>query len=243
VTNPETRSDPAFRTQTQNDLQSLKSEYVTAYINLHSRDRLGLQEDQRKGQLTQDRRLKLLEALSDVDILPTSQLDSFKSELGSLKGCTELTEENLQSRPVCPHSDCEYEPPASRTAPAADKLHALDDDLDRLVDEWTASLADELQSEDVQDDIALLDDDQRSVIKDFLDEEDLSHPLPDGFVDSVNQVLSGLTAVTVRADEVYDALRDSGAPARADEIRDRFDSFLGEKIDGRDTDEVRFVLE
>lgn len=241
VTSPETRSDPAFRTQTENDLQSLKSEYVAAYVRLHSRDRLGLQEDEKKGDLTQDSRLKLLSVLSDVDILPNGQLDSFKDELGSLEACTELTKEDLQSRPICPY--CEYEPPASRTAPAAEKLHALDDDLDQLVDEWTASLVDELRSEDAQDDITLLNDDQQSVIEDFLEEEDLSHPLPDGFVDSVNQVLSGLTAVTVQADEVYDALRDGGAPARADEIRDRFEAFLSDKLDGRDTDEVRFVLE
>lgn len=241
ATDPDTRSDPAFRTQTRTDLQRLKSEYVTAYMQLHSRDRLGLQENQKKGDLTQDRRLKLLNALSDIRILPTAQLDSFKGDLGSLEACTELTEDSLESRPVCP--DCEYEPPASRTASAADKLSALDDELDRLVGEWTTSLVNELQSEDVRDNVELLDEDQQALIEEFLDAQHLDHPLPDGFVDSVNTALRGLTAVTVQADEVYAALRDGGAPARADEVHDRFEEFLREKMDGRDPNEVRFVLE
>lgn len=242
VTKPDTRSDPAFRTQMRNELQELKDEYITEYIELHQRDRLGPEEDERKGHLVHhDNRFKLLQELSEVHILPTGQLEDFKGDLLDLESCTDLTTDKLETSPTCP--DCGYEPPESRTAPAAQKLQALDDRLDELTDEWTASLVNELNSEDVQEDIRLLDDDQQAVIEDFLDKENLEYPLPDEFVGSVNRVLEGLTAVTVDRAEVYDALRDGGAPASVQALRERFEAFVEEKMDGREDDEVRFVLE
>jgi hypothetical protein len=241
VTNPENRSDPAFRTKKRDKLQDLKAEYISTYVHLHSRDRLGLREDEKKEELTQDRRLQLLNELSEIEILPTIQLDNFKDDLLGLESCTDLTEEDLQSRPLCKY--CEYEPPESRTAPAASKLGDLDEELGRLVDEWTSTLSSELKDDEIQENIELLDSDQKEPIEDFLEGDRLEYPLADSFVESVNTVLRGLTAVTVKPEEVYDALRDGGAPAQADKFLDRFESFLEAKIGDRDDDEVRFVLE
>lgn len=241
VTDPDTRARAAFRTQMRNELQELKSQYVTAYIQQHTRDRLGQADDRRKGQLAKDRRLMLLDELARINILPAGQLEALKDRVGALKSCFDLTEDDLQARPICP--ECGYEPPASRTAPASAQLRVLEDDLAELVQEWTSTLAQELDDPGVRENVALLDAKQQSLIENFLDDRALESPLPDGFVDAVNTVLEGLTPVHMTREEVYEALRDGGAPATAEDIRTRFETLLASKIDGRDADSIRFVLQ
>jgi hypothetical protein len=117
-------------------LHGLKRDYITAYIALHTQARLVASDDKRKVALMQDERLSQMQKLATIELMPTTQLTDFSNRLGELKSCFGLTEQDLQAAPFCPH--CNYKPSTEKeTAPAGNLLTAMDDELDRLLAEWT----------------------------------------------------------------------------------------------------------
>jgi len=139
IGDPAKRSAAAFRQQTQRKLGDLKKAYLLAYLSMHAKARLGVNEDKRKAQLMGDERLKKLQKLSTIDLMPRQHLSDFQNRLAGLKSCFALTEQELEASPVCPH--CSFKPGAEPPmAPAATMLDAMDGELDKLVENWTQTL-------------------------------------------------------------------------------------------------------
>ena len=110
IGDPAERGATSFRQQTQRRLGDLKKAYVQAYLALHTKARLGVNEDKRKAQLMVDKRLKDLQKLSTIDLMPRQHLADFQNRLAGLKSCFALTEQELDASPVCPH--CSFKPAA-----------------------------------------------------------------------------------------------------------------------------------
>ncbi len=62
--NPAKRTTATFRRQVLRQLIDLKKSYIAAYLTLHTRARLGINEDKHKGALLRDERLTALQKLS-----------------------------------------------------------------------------------------------------------------------------------------------------------------------------------
>jgi len=86
---------PALRQEVCKQLLALKKEYIQSYVELHTRARLGVAEDKRKGKLLQDERLNTLRKLATIDLMPAQQLADFQDRLAGLKSCFELTEQEI----------------------------------------------------------------------------------------------------------------------------------------------------
>ncbi len=125
-------------------MNELKREYINTYIVLHSRARLGANDDKRKARLLRDERLHTLKQLTAIDLMPASQLTDFQNRLAGLKSCFALTEQELQVAPICPH--CGFKP-ANEAADISveNLLAALDSELDKLQESWTAALLENLE--------------------------------------------------------------------------------------------------
>ena len=106
IGDPAKRSAAAFRQQTQRKLGDLKKAYLLAYLSMHAKARLGVNEDKRKAQLMGDERLKDLQKLSTIDLMPRQHLSDFQNRLAGLRSCFALTEQELEASPVCPHCGC-----------------------------------------------------------------------------------------------------------------------------------------
>jgi hypothetical protein len=76
-------------------LNQLKREFLTAYLALHTRARLGLNDDKQKARLLQDERLGQLHKLATIELMPTGHLTDFQHRLAGLKSCFSLTEPDL----------------------------------------------------------------------------------------------------------------------------------------------------
>ena len=107
---PAQRSAAGFRRQAQNELGDLKRAYVDAYLALHMRARLGVDDERRKGRLLADKRLQKVRALAAIDLLPRRQLDDFQNRLAALESCFLLTAQELDAAAECPH--CAFRPSA-----------------------------------------------------------------------------------------------------------------------------------
>ncbi|MBK1699955.1 DUF6079 family protein [Thiococcus pfennigii] len=244
ITSPKHRADPNFQRALGQALAELKTAYQDAYLASHTQARLGATDDQRKARLAQDPRLKQLQPLSTVEMMPTQQLRDFQNGLFGLKTCFSLTKADLDADPICPH--CSFRPveePFAGTK-AGDQISELDRELDDMLQSWTSTLLGNLQDPTVAGNIDLLGaGDGREAVAAFLKDKRLPDPVGPAFVKALQEILSGLEKVVVNEARLRAALTDGGIPCTLSELRDRFESYLAGLTKGKDASRVRVVVE
>lgn len=224
-------------------LSKLRKDYVTAYVSLHSKARLGVSEDKTKTSLRKDSRLVAMRALANISLMPTSQLTTFEEKLDKLKSCASLIDSELAASPVCPH--CNFRPANEQgdMLPGANVLKQLDDELDQLLDGWVQTLLDNLEDPIIQSNFELLKEGSRKIVTGFVDTKSLPDPVTPEFINAVQEALSGLDKVVVSGGDIRQALLQGGSPATPEDLRKRFEAFLTDRCKGKDTTKLRFVVE
>ena len=239
---PDKRGAATFRQQTQRKLADLKKAYVQTYLGMHTKARLGVNEDKRKTGLIGDERLKVLQKLSTIELMPRQHLSDFQNRLAGLKSCFALTEQELDVSPVCPH--CNYKPGAEPpTAPAGTVLDGLDDELEKLVDNWTQTLLTNLEDPTTKGNLDLLKPEPKKLVNGFIKKRELPDDLGQDFIHALSEVLSGLQKVPVKTADLRAALLSGGSPATPAEMKKRFEEYLDELTKGKEPGKVRIVLE
>ena len=239
--------DPAqrsadFRQQVQRKLADLKTAYLQIYLGLHAKARLGVNDDRRKIELMNDERLKVLQKLSTIELMPRQHLTDFQDCLAELKSCFALTEQEVDAAPVCPH--CDFKPNAEPAAdPAETVLDDLDDELDNLVANWTQTLLTNLGDPTTKANLDLLQPEPKKLVNGFIDKRVLPDELDQDFIHALGEVLSGLQKVPVKTANLRAALLSGGSPVTPVEMKKRFEEYLDELTKGKELDKVRIVLE
>jgi len=242
ITDPPQRRAPAFRQQTQRRLSELKKAYLASYLGMHVKARLGVNEDKRKAQLIGDERLKKLQRLSTIDLMPRQHLTDFQNRLAGLRSCFALTEQDIEATPICPH--CSYKPAMETiTASAAARLDALDGELDTLIENWIQTLLTDLEDPTTVGNLALLRPERRKLVDSFIDGRTLPEDLSHDFIGAMQEVLSGLTRVSVKTTDLRAALLAGGSPVTPAEMKKRFEEYLDGLLKGKEPGKVRIVLE
>ncbi|MCX7950140.1 MAG: DUF6079 family protein, partial [Treponemataceae bacterium] len=241
ITDPAVRNRPDFYPQSQRRLEELKQAYIAAYQALHAKARLGANEDKHKMALLADERIKVLQKLSTIDLLPRQQLVDFQHRLGELKTCFALTDQDLHAGPVCPH--CGFRPnQESVGASATSRLNALETELDAILAAWTKTLLNNLQDPITQSNLNLLKEDQQKTIESFIKSKHLPDAVDQDFIRALQEVLSGLIKISVQMTDLRKAL-GGGSPATPEELRKRFETYLETLVKGKEPAKVRIVLE
>jgi len=262
IGDPAKRNAATFRQQTQRKLGDLKKAYLLTYLSMHAKARLGVNEDKKKAALTKDHRQEILKRLVTIDLMPRQQLIAFQEKLNRLQSCFALTEQELDASPVCPH--CGFRPAAeirtevkglsdesnsvlstqhSVLINAAAVLQQLDNQLDKMVAEWTAALISNLEDPTTKGNLSLLKPEPRKLVDGFIKKRTLPDDLDQDFIYALQEVLSGLTKVSVKIAELRDALLAGGSPATPAEMRKRFEEYLDGLTKGKEPGKVRIVLE
>jgi hypothetical protein len=210
---------------------------------MHAKARLGVNEDKRKAQLTTDSRLKDLQKLSTIDLMPRQHLLDFQNRLAGLKSCVALAEQDLDASPVCPH--CNFKPGAEHTEVAAKAiLDALDDELDKLVENWTQTLLTNLEDPTTKERIKkALSSSQKKTVQAFLTSRRLPDEISHAFLNAVKEALTDLVLIPVRIQDLRDALLLGGSPVTPAEMKKRFEEYLDQLTKGKEPGKVRIVLE
>lgn len=238
----EKRSQSGFRQQTVQKLAALKQGYVQEYVKLHGQARLGANDASKKERLLADGRLDSLKRLATIDLMPKGQLTEVQHALGALRSCFALTTAELEAAPTCPH--CGFRP-ANEVVdwPVGSVLGQVDERLDQMVEEWTKTLLNNLEDPITQANLDLLGQAQRQPVSEFLAKQVLPESLSLGFIQALQDVLSGLDKVVLSIEAVKGALLEGGMPATQEEIKRRFEAYLKEQTKGRDLSKVRIVVE
>ena len=223
-------------------LQQLKKDYIVVYIGLHTKARLGINDDKRKAALMGDHRLQTLLKLAGIDLMPRQQLTDYQNRLAGLKSCFALTEQNLEATPACSH--CGFRPSVETgTAPGSQMIEQMDNDLDTMVSNWTSTLLGNLEDPITQANMDLLKVDDREPLEAFIKSKELPVPLDTNFVHALKEVLSGLVKVSVKSKELQKALQIESGPSTPAEIKKRFGDYIDQLTKGKDPAKVRIVME
>ena len=238
---PRQRDESIFRQRTSRRLAGLKNNYVRSYLSLHAKARLGANDSRRKTELTGDERLKALRALSRIELMPRQHLLDYEARLAGLKSCFALTERELRMVPICPH--CGFKPDSKSGASSNAILNDLDGRLDKLTENWTATLLDNLAHAATKENLDLLRPAPRKLVNDFIAKQALPASLDPDFIQALREALSGLRKVPVKMEDLRAALLSGGSPATLEEMKRQFERFLDNLIRGKEADKVRIVLE
>ena len=223
-------------------LQKLKKDYTVAYIGLHTKARLGANDDKRKASLLNDQRLQILLKLAGIDLMPRQQLTDYQNRLVGLKSCFALTEQNLDATPICPH--CGFRPSVEVFSAAGSLIiDQMEAQLETMVAAWTSTLHSNLEDPITQDNMKLLKSDDREPLEVFIGSKELPVPLDSNFVHALKEVLSGLVKVTVKTQALQQALQVTDGPAKPAEMKRRFEAYIDQLTKGKDPDKVRIVME
>jgi hypothetical protein len=223
-------------------LQKFKKDYINAYVGLHTKARLGVNDDKRKAALLNDPRLQVLLKLAGIDLMPRQQLTDFQNRLAGLKSCFDLTEQNLDATPICSH--CGFRPSVEAGGAAgSEMIDMIDSQLDDMLTAWTSTILGNLEDPITQANMDLLKDDDRKPLEIFIKSGDLPEPLDSNFVHALKEVLSGLVKVNVTAQELQSALQITGGPATPIEMKKRFEEYIDQLTKGKDPAKVRIVLD
>jgi energy-coupling factor transporter ATP-binding protein EcfA2 len=240
---PTARSAVDFRQKISRALQNMKEEYKTAYFNLHKKARLGVNEDAKKKDLLKEPRLECLKKLAQgVSLLPHSTLTDLQTRLAKLQPCYTLVKDDLDASAICPH--CNFRPQEETLGGTGFAvLQQTDQQLDALVENWTRTLLDNLDDPTARKSIDLLPGEQKAAVKGFLKAKALPEKISNDLVQGVQTALSGLIAISVKPEELLDALASGGAPCTVEQLRTRFEEFVQKITRGKEQTKVRLVID
>jgi hypothetical protein len=122
-------------------------------------------------------------------------------------------------------------------------LQQLDEQLDKMLAEWTAALISNLEDPTTKGNLSLLKPEPRKLVDGFIKKRTLPDDIDQDFIHALQEVLSGLTKVSVKIADLRDALLSGGSPATPAEMRKRFEEYLDGLTKGKEPGKVRIVLE
>ncbi|OAA30191.1 hypothetical protein AT15_00350 [Kosmotoga arenicorallina S304] len=226
-------------------LDSLKKEYIKIYKELHRKARLNAHQDERKQKLRNDIRLKALNSLAMIKILPNAELNKFTEKLANLKTCYSLIDGDLERSPIC--ESCGFKPTSEKIQEGDMDiaLEYLDEELDKLFNNWTNILLDNLRDPVVEENMGLLHKEHRELIEEFLSEGELTKELINNpeFTKVVAEALSGLEKVEITTEQLVQKLFGDHSPLTPQEMKERFEKFVQDLLKGKDSSRIRIVLE
>jgi hypothetical protein len=153
----------------------------------------------------------------------------------------DLTDKELDNEPKCPH--CEFKPALEKPdKSAALALEHLDEELDKMLDDWKLTLMLNLQQPETKSNIELLKPNDQNMINDFINTRELPRQCAPDFIRVLREVLAGLIKVPIKLEDLRKALLTGGAPVTPIELKNRFEKYLDELTREKEAGKVRIVL-
>lgn len=112
-----------------------------------------------------------------------------------------------------------------------------------MVENWTQTLLTNLEDPTTRSNLSLLKPEPRKLVDGFIQRRALPDNLDQEFIHALQEVLSGLTKVSVNTRDLRDALLSGGSPATPVEMKKRFEEYLDQLTRGKEPGKVRIVLE
>jgi len=222
-------------------LNEIKKSFTDDYYDAHKKSRLDSESNDKLTKLLNSDTMKRLQSLRRITLLDSTSLIKLENDFGTLKSCTELDKNELGNEPLCPH--CNYNPHEVGIFNSKEKIASLDKVLNQIEENMQKSLADNLTDPTVKGAVDLLEERKKKIVQKLAEKNQLPDEITDEFIQSLNEVLSGLEKAEIKIEELVEYLQKGGLPCTQEELQNRFNQYLEEKTKGKTKSKVRFVLE
>lgn len=218
--------------------ENLKSQFVVAADAYYRHAFLDAAGDKRKQQLLASQDWADLGKLAAITLLQGGQFTSLKADLADIQTIMSLDDDMLR-KSVVVHG----RHPGQKTGPSAEaRLEQIATRCTELLTTWEETLRDNLGDTELDDQIALLDASKRQIIESIRSAGSIPRPVTDDMVSAVDQVFRRFEVRTLPIGDAIKHLFPGDGAATPDELRERFDEFLGAITAGAPADRVRVVL-
>lgn len=220
------------------DLEKIKSKYISLYYEEHNKRRLGVNDGKRKGEIISSLALANLDRLAELSIFSSAKVKAIKDDLSSLKVCFDLSPETLRKMHYC--TKCNYML-GSKEPPVKGRLDDIEARIDNLLADWTQSLLNTITDPFAQEQMKYLSSEQRGVINTFIQSKVLPDKVDVFFIEAVKALLNGFEAVEMSATELVDQLENLG-PCDPTTFRRKIEAYINSYTAGKDPEKLRLVL-
>jgi predicted ATPase len=221
-----------------NTLKKLKSKYIDLYLGMHNQARLSASEDNKKQKLLYDKKINALRQLKEIDILPGNKCDELIDKITKMKPCWNLTKEKLERFPIC--SDCQFRPKEEKILKSFN-LEEIEDELEDLLENWTDTLINTFKDPEIKVSIELLTKEQKIMISTLIKNGKFELPINIGLIEAIKELLHGIEKIEISVDELKNIM-GNGNPLTLSDVKERFNSFINNKMSSMDEHNIRFVL-
>ena len=165
---------------------------------MHTKLRLGANEDEKKKKLLKDSRVALLRKIPVSTFSPARSSSTWKTALLALRSAFQRTR-NLSTRirRVQNVSSSRLLRQPRLGAIGRPATTAIDEDLDRIEEEWTGTLLDNLANPAVKKSTEALTAKQKKKAQSLLEKKALPADVSSDFVQILQHVLQGLERITL----------------------------------------------
>lgn len=223
------------------ELRKLKCEYIAIYLKMHQDARLSAADETKRNRRLNDQRIKILQELTAIEVMPRQKLADFQNKLNALRSCSGLSEAALESAPQCPC--CSYSPRQDGVhGSASELLKGMDEQLDTLLSNWVGMLLSNMEDPITQANLNLLKQDDQTAVKEFIKQREICFPTNPRLVPALREIMNGLQKVSMSLVNVEAALQLNG-PAKPEELKQRFSEYVDSLVKGKDQNKIRIVLE
>ena len=236
--------DAATVIKLSNKCDELKGKFAEAAARSYRHAHLDKSGDTRKADLLSGRDLKLLKALSVIEILPPNELTLIQTDLINLHSLIDIDEKRFKESVVYPTSHNFTPGPINNNMSAAAKLADLETRIVQLRRSWEATLVDNLKAQNLAEQIELLPEEDKSQVKEIIDSGKLPDQIDDSVVHAINQVFHEFDKRVLVRSDLWRKLFPNNAPATVAEFEERMSSLaesLG--IGSPDAERIRIVPE
>ena len=220
-------------------LAPIKQEYIEYYFEKHTKARLGPSDAKKKGKIMNSRTLSNLKKLTEIKgIFQENKLRNLEKELSDLQICFELTTADLQRNHVC--NKCKFM--LSDNLPTVlGKLDFIEENLEKLLGEWTDTLLTALDDPLIMSNKSLLGKDQQDLIDKFLKEKKLPNTVDTFFTTTFNTLFDRLDKVDVDVWELMTVIQNLG-PSTVGDLKNKLNTYIDKQVEGKDLSKVRIII-
>jgi len=129
----------------------------------------------------------------------------------------DLDKTELEIEPTCNH--CNYTPHDEGIFDAKQKMLTFENTIENIEQDMKKSLLENLSDPTVKDTLNLLDPTKKKIVEKFTEQNKLPESISDEFVQSLNEVLSGLEKAEIRLEELRENLQKGGLPCTQEELQ------------------------
>jgi hypothetical protein len=219
--------------------EGLRKSFADEAVRAHTRDRLDTAGDEQKRRILEGTEFNDLRQLAAVSLIPEGPFASLQRQLVSIGTCKMFDEAKLMLSVICP--ECGYRPHASTGATARARVDWIEDEVQRLRQEWVQAILDSLQAPELQEQIDLLAPGDSGLVHGFIEGRQLPEPVTDQFVRALNQVFERFEIRRMSRDELWKELFPDSAASTPGDIRSRLDLLLTRLSKGIAEDKLRIV--